>query len=258
MADTIAGYKFILSLDIGGGVMAPIGCATDCAINETYDTREISGPQGKWRDYIPDYAGYTLSAPGLQVYTAPAGILLLQNYGRSGTRFNWSASAFDNGGIIEKGTILITQLNKTAQFRDAMRFDMTAIGCGAPQTVFAPIQTIVYLSDFEKVQLAGCPNPYPITLFWYDLTMIGPADNADDVIAIFNAYSALNGSFYTLTSSVDGGCRFNMSISYLAPKPYPTTIFAQPGAAFALSDNQLINNMLSPDQISDQGLTPIG
>lgn len=258
MTNAIAGYKFILSIDTGGGIFVPIGCATDCIITETYDTLEISGPQGKWRDYLSDYAGYTLEVPGLQIYTSAAGILLLQKYGREGTKFDWSASAFENGGVVEKGTIRITQLSKSSQFRDSMRFDMTAIGCGEPKTVLLPINQVVYLSDFEKVRLAGCPNPYPITIFWYDLTIIGAADNADDVIQIFNDYSAANGGFYTLTSSVDDGCNFNMQIEYSAPQPYPTTIFAQPGAAFALSDNQLINNMLSPDQVSDEGLTPIG
>lgn len=251
-----AGKDFMISIEVDG-VMQPICYATDCSISENYEVLEITGSQSKWRDYISDYAGYTLQVPGLQVYEANANILQMQTLGRTGTRFAWQATAFGTGGVVEQGFCIITSLTKTAQFRDAMRFDMSAIGCAVPETVFVPIQTTVYLSDFDKVQLAGCPNPYPVSIFWYDHTLIGLADNPDDVTAVFNEYSAANGGYYTLTSSVDGGCLFNMEIQYTAPQPYPTTVFAQPGAEFALSDNQTIDNALSPDQDADQALTPI-
>lgn len=249
------GRDFMISIEVDG-VMQPICYANDCTITEAYDTIDITGSQSKWRDYLSDYAGYTVEVPGLQVYEANANILQMQVLGRGGRKFAWSASAFESGGVVESGFIIITSLVKTSQFRDAMRFDMSAIGCGEPVTEFLPIFTTVYLSDFNKIQLAGCPNPYPISVFWYDLTLIGAADNADDVVAIFNAYSAANGAFYTISVN-DGGCIFNMQIEYTAPQPYPTTIFAKPGALFALSDNQFIDNALSPDQDQDQALTPI-
>lgn len=254
---TRKGKDFMISIEVDGQ-MQPICYATDCTITETYDTVEITGPQSKWRDYLSDYAGYSLDVPGLQVYEANANILQMQVLGRGGTKFAWQATAFGIGGVVESGYCIITSLSKTSQFRDAMRFSMQAIGCGEPVTTFVPIPAVVYLSDFNKVQLAGCPDPYPVTVFWYDLTMIGPADNADDVIAIFNEYSATHGGYYTLTSSVDGGCNFNMLIQYNGPQPYPTTIFAQPGATFAISTDQGADNVLSTDQDLDNILTPIG
>ena len=63
----IRGSDFIVSIELNG-VQVPVCYATDCQINRTFDTREISGPQGRDRDYISDYRGYTISIPVLIVY----------------------------------------------------------------------------------------------------------------------------------------------------------------------------------------------
>lgn len=254
---TRRGIDFIFKMMVDG-IYQPVCYATDCIINETYEMLEITGPQSKWKDYIPDYAGYTLEVPGMQVYEANANILQIQSLGRAGTKFAWQATAFGNGGVVETGFVRITSISKSSQFRDALRFSMSAIGCGAPQTLFVPISQVVYLSDFSKRILPGCPNAYPVEIFWYDGTMIGIATNADEVIQVFNEYSASHGNYYTLASSVDNGCYFNMNIDYAAPTPYPTTIFAQQGGMFAISTDQALDNVLSPDQDSDNVLTPIG
>ncbi len=252
----ILGQDFMMSI-IVSGTPVPICHATDFTMNEEYGVREISGPQGFWKDYIGDYCGYNLQVPGVVAYNDAMNILQLKGYARNRAKLAWSASAFTNGGVVDSGFIIITAFNVTSQFRDAYRFDMTAIGCGEPITQLLPIIKQVHLGDFFGVILAGCPDPYPVTIFWYDGTMIGPADNADDVISTFNAYSASHGNYYTLQSSVDGGCQFIMAISYLAPLN-PDYVIALPGASFAISTDQSINNILSTDQDSDNVLTPIG
>lgn len=253
----IKGADFIFRIKKGDDYIV-VCYATDCQINRTFEIREISGPQGKDRDYISDYRGYTISIPFLVVYTEAYNYIDFSKAAEAGDKLEWAASAFENGGVVYSGSVLVTELDMSSQMRDVMKVDCTLQGCGEFKTDYLPTYTTVYLSDFNKVQLAGCPNPYPVTVFWYDHTLIGLADNPDDVIQVFNDYSAANGELYTLTSSVDGGCQFNMQIEYSALQPYPTTVFAQPGGAFALSDNQFIDNMLSPDQYSDNALTPIG
>lgn len=253
----ISGADFMISIEVNG-VPVPVCYATDCQISQTFDTREISGPQSRWRDYLADYMGYTIDIPVLLVYTEAFNYLNFQTAGQSGTRLKWSATAFDNGGVVHSGEVLLTSLNLTSQMRDAMKFDVSAIGCGELTTKLLPIEKVVYLSDFNKKRLTGCPNPYPLSVFWYDLTLIGPATNPDEVIQVFNDYSATHGGLYTLVSSVDGGCDFNMEIAYDAPQPYPDTVFAQQGALFAISSDQNQDNVISTDQDMDNVLTPIG
>lgn len=253
----ILGSQFMMYIELNG--QPEVVCyATDVQINRTYDTKEISGPQGPDRYFLYDMRSYTLQIPLLVVFNTIFNYLDFANAGENRLILNWSASTSPVGGIRFSGQALLTELDLTSQMRDIIKSDVSLIGSGPLVTEKLPISIVVYLSDFDKIRLVGCPDPYPITVFWYDGSMIGPADNADDVINIFNAYSATHGNLYTLTSSVDGGCNFNMDISYEADEPYPTTIFAQPGALFAISSDQINDFVISPDQNNDQGLTPIG
>lgn len=254
----IEGYKFVIYMVVND--QPQIVCyANDVQINRSYDSVEISGPQGKDRYYEYDMRGYTISIPSLVSWVDKFNYRDFKAMGDNNVILPWRASSYINGtGYVLSGNVLITELNLTSQQRDMVKMDVTLLGSGPLVEELIPIDVVVYLSDFDKNLLVGCPNPYPLTIFWYDGTMIGPADNADDVIYIFNQYSASNGNYYTLTSSVDGGCQFNMQISFEAPEPYPTTIFAQQGALFAISDDQENNSVISPDQDDDQGLTPIG
>jgi len=251
----ILGSDFVIYIDRGNG-MEVICYATDCQINRQFDTLEISGPQSRERDFISSYKSYDITVPYLVMWDSVINYLDLSQLADAGTRFPWKATSFDNGGIIFSGTVLITSLDLTSQMRDVMKCDVNMRGCGTFTTQILPINKVVYLSKFDNTILPGCPNPYPIAVFWYDGTLIGPADNADDVINIFNQYSLQNGGYYILTSSVDGGCNFNMQISYNAPMS-PDVIYALQGAAFAISPNQDNNEVLSPDQDGDFGLTPI-
>jgi len=253
----VLGYDFVLYIE-KAGQQIPVCYSEDVQINRTFETKEISGPQGRARYYVYDMIGYTIQIPILVSWATPGNYLDLAEFGENGETIKWKASSYKDGGVVLSGEALLTGLNLTSQMRDMIKTDVSLIGSGPILTERLPIQTVVYLSDFDKIQLVGCPNPYPVTVFWYDHTMIGIATNADDVISIFNQYSANHGALYMLTSSVDGGCNFNMDISFTAEEPYPTTIFARPGGTFAISPDQKNNLVISPDQDADQGITPVG
>lgn len=255
---SIRGVDFIGYMEVSGNEPVIICYAKDFQINRTYELKEISGPQSRYRQFIYDMISYTLQIPALVSWTDKFNYLDFANAGEKGLTLKWKASSYKNGGVVLSGEVLINELDLTSQMRDMINLDASFTGTGELITDILPIKTTVYLSDFDKIELPGCPDPYPLVVFWYDKTMIGIATNADDVISIFNEYSMNNGGLYILTSSVDGGCNFNMDISFEADEPYPTTIFAKQGGAFAISNDQTNNFVISPDQNNDEGLTPLG
>lgn len=253
MAGATAGKDFMLYI-VDNNVERVVCHATDFTISEDYDNIEISGPQSKWRDYLASYAGYTLSVPGVIAYLDDVNIIQLKQWARQGRKLQWLGSAFENGGVRESGTMLITNLTQTAQFRDAMRFDMSAVGCGEPLTNLLPINKVVYLSDFDNVRLPGCPNPYPVYVYWYDGTLIGVADNPDDVTNLFNNY--IRNIYYQISPGLTG-CDFNMSAAWNSPQPIPDVIYAGAAGMMAMWVGGE-DHVLSPDQTDNQVLTPNG
>lgn len=256
----IRGKDFMISFKRPStGVLVPVCYATDVQINHTLKTREITGPQGRAEDFIADSTGYTLQIPALVVYAEDTySYLDFLDAITNGSRLTWDASIFPESGLRHGGECLPTGLNLTSQFRDLMKYDVNLLGCGVFNTVKLPFNKVVYLADFDEIQLPGCPNPYPVAVFWYDGSLIGPAANAGEVITIFNTYAATHGNQYKILSSVDGGCRFNLQIAYGSPTPYPDVIYAQQGLDFAISSDQPNDNVISPNQLSDDALTPIG
>lgn len=249
--DVIKGSDFMISI-LQDGVYKDICYATDCTINQTVDAREItSAAVGAWRDYIGGRLSYNISVPAAVSYRNQMNFVQLESIMRSRTKVQWQASNSDNGGVLHSGTILITSLNLTSQMRDLMRFDLTAIGCRSKDTELLPITVQVYLADQLGARLAGCPNPYPVTILWYDNTVIGIANNADDVITQFNAYPG--NTDYQLTS-YSGGCDFTMLVQWDAAF-IPTFIIAIPTPGLAMwtgSDDEAISN----DQDNDNAISP--
>src|SRR5690349_9558325 len=119
----IPGKDFVISIEINGQ-QVPICHATDCIIDKTYETVETSGTTTYWKDYIGGYAGYTIQIPALVVYTEEVNIVQLEAWADARQKLTWFASSFDNGGIVYTGTILITNLNKSSQMRDVMKFEV--------------------------------------------------------------------------------------------------------------------------------------
>lgn len=225
--------------------------STDCAINQIFEAREISGPQGQWRDYIGGFSGYTISVPGLINWQSAMNYLELEALAHARKKFQWTASDSDNGGVVHSGTILATQLNLTSVNKDAARFDFSAIGCGPKITQKLPIASNVYLANFAGNRLPGCPDPYPVALYWYDQTFIGIANNADEVIDQYNSYI---GNLYYMLTGYTTGCDFSLLSSYNAPF-IPTFILAEQAPSLAMwtgNNNEAISN----DQDNNNAISP--
>lgn len=251
----ISGKDFMIAIEVDGE-RVPICYATDCIINIQYDNREVIDPASHWKNYIGDMAGYTIQVPGAVVYSSIVNWVQLEQWAGTRTRLNWFASAFENGGVTHSGTMLITGLNLSSQQDNIIRFDLSAVGCGELAQALLPIVKDVYLADLGGVRLPGCPNPYPCMVLWYDGTLIGLANNADDVMTIFNEYDG--NQYYELTGT-DTGCNFTMSIAWDAPEQ-PDFVPAEQGAGFVLGrtgmvgDNDVIgqtgaigdNNVIGP------------
>lgn len=250
MAGEIKGKDFIISVVVDGSPK-DICYATDCIIDQDFEAREITAPVGVARDYLGGKQGYSITVPGLVVWTSEMNYIQLEALAKARTKFQWEASDSDNGGVKHSGTILITNISLTSQHRDAIRFDMTAIGCGPKGTALNPISKTVYLADFLGVRLPGCPNPYPVSLYWYDETFIGIANNADEVIEQFNNYI---GNLYFELTGYTGGCDFNMLIDWNAPFQ-PDFIIAEATPDLAMWTGSA-DESISNDQDNDNALSP--
>lgn len=233
--------------------------ANDCNIEINVDTAEIMGNTSFWKDYVAVKAGYTISAPYLCIWDEGAfNYLKMFTMLKQGKRISWEASSWKEGGIIFSGDIMLVRLGFTSPDNNLIRIESSFVGLGEPLQRKEPIMQQVYLSDFNNNMLAGCPDPYPLSIFWFDHTLIGFATTPAEVISTFNYYSnTQKGGVYTLTSSVDGGCNFNMAIDISAPQPYPTTVYGRQGARFAMSPMQMNNDALSPDQTNNFVISPL-
>lgn len=253
----IRGKDFVIEIE-QDGQWKPLCFATDCIINMDFEAKEISGPQGQWRDYIGGYSGYSINVPALTMFKEDMNFVQLEALAKGRTKFNWRAGDELPSGVVHSGTVLITNLNLTSQMRDAVKFDMTAIGCGEKETEQLPFTTTVYLADENKERLFGCPNPYPVAVYWYSAdgngigVFIGIALNNDDVVSLYNSYEE---NEYWQLSVGTSGCDFNLITDWNAPF-IPDVVFAQAAPSLGLSPDQVNDLGLSPDQDNDQQLSP--
>lgn len=228
----IKGKDFMFSILLDGDL--EILChATDFTLNVATKILESTGPaNGLWDTFIPAGNSYTLSVPGVVTYTDPLNIVQLQLLQKANTIVSWLAGIDQSGGLQYSGSMFISNTNMTSQFRDAVKFDMAAQGTGELMIRRLPISRQVYLASTKGIRLAGCPNPYPVGILWYDGTFIGVAADADDVMSLFNEYAVTQGGYLTIVGS-SGGCDFTMEIAWNSPLS-PTFIPAEPGDGFVI------------------------
>jgi len=252
----IQGRHFILAF-MKNGQPVPVCYATDFTIQMQRDVKERSGPQGKDRDYIPAYKGYTITVSGVVSYIDGYSFIDLEDAFNSGVRLDWRGRDKDNGGVVHGGTVILTNLAWASPVRGDFSFESSAIGCGPKTRELLPTVSTVYLADENRIRLVGCPNPYPVSLFWYNGNtdtigaFIGIALNADDVISQYNNY--LGNDYYTITIGITG-CDFNLLSEWNAPF-IPTVIFAEAAPSLGLwtgEDDEGISN----DQVNDNLISP--
>lgn len=253
----IKGKDFVLEVE-RNSVFVPICYATDCIISIDAEAKEISGNTTQWRDYIGGYVGYTLSVPGLVMWAEDMNFVQLESYITNRTRVRWRAGDSLPSGVVHSGTVLLTNLTLTSQMRDAVKFDMSAVGCGPKETGLLPTSSTVYLADENKVRLPGCPNPYPVSVYWYSADgngpgeLIGIAINNDAVVQLLNEFA---GNEYYEFEPGTTGCDFNLTTDWDAPF-IPDVIFAEATPGLVLAPDQENNIVLSPDQDNDEALSP--
>jgi predicted secreted protein len=229
----IRGKDFMFNVMIAGNLEL-LCMATDFTMNTTTEELETTGPNnGRWRSFIPGMMDYTLSASGIVSYTETFNLVQLQELQDSGDVVEWVAGIDPDGGLQYEGFMFITSISNPSQFRDVLKFDMTARGTGPREIRKNPITKSVYLANTRGIRLPGCPNPYPVGILWYDGTLIGVANDANDVLSIFNEYSATQGNYLMLTGFTTG-CDFVMTVAWNSPLN-PTFIPAVTGGAFALA-----------------------
>lgn len=228
----IKGKDFMFSAMVDG--QREILChATDFTLNVSTDSLETTGPgNGRWKSYIPGLNSYTISVPALVSYTEVLNIVQLQERQYAGEMIEWFGGVNETGGLTYHGFMFITNITMTSQMRDAVKFDMSAQGTGPQDILKNPITKTVPLTDMYGVRLFGCPNPYPVGVLWYDGTFIGPANNSDDVISVFNSYAIMQGGFISLVGYI-GGCDFTMQVEWNSPIN-PDFVPAVPASGFAL------------------------
>lgn len=228
----IKGSDFMFNIVLNGGLTV-LCKATDFILNTVTRELETTGPNnGIWDSFTPGGNNYTLSVPGVVSYTDALNVVQLQELQNSNTIVPWLAGLSTSGGVQYSGFMFITSIGMTTQFRDAIKFDMSARGTGPLSIVKLPTIKNVYLADTNGVRLTGCPNPYPVGVLWYDGTFLGVASNADDVISIFNEYADTQGGYLEVTGST-GGCDFTMEIAWNSALS-PNFIPAEPGEGFVI------------------------
>ena len=229
--EPIKGKDFDFKLVLSGNTVL-LCHARDFTMTVTTEEIEVTGPgDGRWRKYIPGMNSYVLTVPGVITWTDPLNIVQLQEIQYGGQTVEWVAEGLV-GGLQYHGFMFITSSEISSQMRDVMLFTVNARGTGPQDINKNPIIKPVYLSNTNNVRLAGCPNPYPIGILWYDGTLIGPANNADEVIAVFNAYALTQGGFLQLLSYASG-CDFTMSVAWNSPLN-PDVVYAVEAPGFAI------------------------
>lgn len=242
-------FKFYIKRD---GVPIAICKATDCTISINTEELETTAPNsGAFRHYLPGLHDIDIQVPGIVAYSDDMNFVQIQELQLSRTTFEWEASAFETGGLRYKGIAFIRTSSQTSNYRDLLRFDASLRVTGGLTIEKGNIISRVYLANLQGIRLQGCPNPYPVSVLWYDGTIIGLANNPDDVITQFNAYA--ENEWYTL-SEPDNSCNFTMSTVWNAPE-IRTFVPAQQGSDIALWKGE-DDAGISPDEISNDLLTP--
>jgi predicted secreted protein len=254
---SIRGRDFILYFN-KGGVYTPACYCTDFTLTRTRDTLEITGPQGQDRDYIPTFKGYTIQFDAVVSYYDGFSYVDVIEAFDNGDKLAWKGSDQNLAGVVHSGVVILTNDSWASPVRGEFTASTVGIGCGPKTTEYIDIVTNVYLADANKVRLFGCPNPYPVSVFWYTNdgnnigTFIGVANNADEVVDWYNNYSE---NLYWTLSLGETGCDFVLSSDWNAPY-IPDVVFAQAAPDLGLSPDLDNNEGLSPDLDNDQLTSP--
>lgn len=254
----IKGRHFIVYFE-KDGAPSPVCYSTDFTIQMSRDFVETTGATAQDRTYLPTYKGYTLGISAVVSYIDGYTFIDIENAYKNGTVINWRGTDSEIGGVVHSGQCYIQNLSWASPVRADLTNEVACLGTGPKVTQLLPYPSTPYLADENKVRLPGCPNPYPVGVYWYNEdgsgfgTFIGIAFDNDDVVELLNGFEE-NGGVYAFSVGTSG-CDFNALSAWNAPF-VPDVIFAQATPDLGLSPDQDNNMGLSPDQDEDQVLSP--
>lgn len=250
----IRGKDVLLYLNSAATGLVPACHSKTCSLSYERDMLETSGPEGPDKRYLPGYMGGTVSSDGLMVYQDTVNGISVLEWLKGGNLVYFKFATSEQGGLTLSGQMYIQQWDYTGDVNGVATYSFSGPIDGPLVITKADIVKQVYLSNLVGDRLAGCPNPYPVGVLWYDGTFIGIANNAGDVITAFNNYAG--NQFYQLTGT-DNGCNFTMSIKWNAPDQ-PNWVPAVPGDGFVIGQNGNDDNVVGQDGINNNVIGPTG
>jgi|GEM_PF-4834496 len=251
MDKVVLGKDLMLYTGTGALTAESVICLLkDCTLSISADLLETTGPGGKFKRYVYSAIGYTISGNGIVSYTAINNLVQIQEQLIAWQKINWKFTAFHSGGLIYSGVLLWNNVDNSSMFSDAAQFSFQATGDGDFGIEKIPFLKTVYLADQFGNRLPGCPDVYPVKVFWVDGSLMGIAYDQVDVINLFNSYPSntsltLNG--YT------SGCDFNLSAAWNATDVPDWIVAEKLNDDLALSDAYI--NIIGDGD--GKGLSPI-
>lgn len=210
----IKGRDLVLYIGEGDPTMATAICLLkDCTLSIQSEKLETSGPSTYFKTYVYSYIGAALSAEGLVAYNPSMNVVQLQEFLLARKVISYRFTAFTNGGLIYSGQLIIDGVDNTSPYAEFSGFTLNATVTGEPALTKTDTFKTVFLANLEGVRLPGCPDPYPVKIYWYDGSLIGIAYDQADVINLFNTYPA--NTELTLTGYTSG-CDFTLTAAWSA------------------------------------------
>lgn len=235
----IKGRDVILYMNNSAGNLVPVCHSRTCSLSYDREMLETSGPEGPDRRYLPSYKGGIVSSDGLLVYQDEVNGISVLEWLQGGNLVYFKFATSAQGGLILSGQMYIQQWEMTGDMNNVATYSFSAPIDGPLVITKADIIKQVYLSDLGGVRLAGCPQPYPVTVLWYDGTVIGLANNAAGVVSQFNNYP---GNKYYKISATTSGCDFTMTIKWNAPDQ-PKWVPAETGNGLVIGRNGKVGDV---------------
>lgn len=210
----IKGRDLVLYVGEGDPTMATAICLLkDCTLSMQSEKLETSGPSTYFKTYVYSYIGATLSAEGLVAYNPSMNVVQLQEFLLARKVISYRFTAFANGGLIYSGQLIIDGVDNTSPYAEFSGFTLNATVTGEPGLTKTDTFKTVYLADLSGNRLPGCPDPYPVKVYWYDGTLLGIAFDQVDVIGLFNQYA---GNTELTLTGYTSGCDFTLQAAWSA------------------------------------------
>ncbi|WP_343692760.1 phage tail tube protein [Chitinophaga sp.] len=248
----ILGQDLIISINTDQNNLIPVCHSKTCSLSRDRDMLTITNPTTADESYIPSTKRGTISGDGLMIYQDVINGVSVLEWLESGALVAFKFSTSLSGGLIYSGSMYIDHWEISGEISDMVTYSFTAKINGALKIEKNDFVKTVYLSDLFGVRLAGCPNPYPVAVLWYDGSLIGLANNPDDVVSQFNGYAP---NLYYRLSSPDNSCNYTMNIVWNAPEQ-PNWVPAEAGGLTGLWTGSG-DGGISPSENGQDLITPI-